>query len=159
MTKIPSVEERVGEISWNLRKDIKSICGTYDTVITNKLEKFLTQALTADRLALLTELGGNEAVANKNIDETIEDFYRIFDTENVWQGEDDWTKNVPIGNLEDWLRKTLTDQRTALLTELREWIDENLTTCDSYDNTRGYQMVDPGDLKAHLDELIKINGI
>jgi len=162
MTKIPSVEERVGEISWNLRKDIKSICGTYDTVITNKLEKFLTQALTADRLALLTELGGNEAVANKNIDETIEDFYRIFDTENVWQGEDDWTKNVPIGNLEDWLRKTLTDQRTALLTELRDsGLLEELDAGEAPgDNAVGSEQRTFGSnrtkqaIKAHINNLI-----
>ena len=57
------------------------------------------------------------------------------------------------------LENILINQRTALLTELREWVDENLTTCDSYNNTRVYQMVDPDDLKAHLDELIKSNNV
>jgi hypothetical protein len=37
------------------------------------------------------------------------EFNKIFNTENVWQGEDDWTKNVPIGNLEQWLTQTLQD--------------------------------------------------
>lgn len=41
-----SIEEAVEELSWNLRKDIKIICGVYDTVITDKLEKALTTTLT-----------------------------------------------------------------------------------------------------------------
>ena len=87
------------------------------------------------------------------VDETIEDFYRIFDTENVWQGEDDWTKNVPIGNLEDWLRKTLTADRTALLTELRESIQK----IDFYGWNEQTQSKIDDKLQAHLDELINSN--
>jgi len=64
------------------------------------------QGVTACIKLVLAE----EAAVSKNIGETIKEFYRIFDTENVWQGEDDWTKNVPIGNLEEWLRKALVNQ-------------------------------------------------
>lgn len=41
------------------------------------------------------------------VEEIVKEFYKIFDTNNLWQGEDEWTKNVPIGNLEQWLRTTL----------------------------------------------------
>lgn len=41
-------------------------------------------------------------------EEIIADFYKVFSEENVWQGEDEYTKNVPIGNLEEWLRTALT---------------------------------------------------
>jgi len=98
----------------------------------------------------LIEPSGNEAVANKNIDETIEDFYRIFDTENVWQGEDDCTKNVPIGNLENWLRKALTAQRTALLTELKD----SIQTIDFYGWNEQTQSKIKDKVQAHINNLI-----
>ena len=54
------------------------------------------------------------------IAEKVAEFNKIFDTENVWQGEDDWTKNVPIGNLEQWLAQTLQDTIDTVLKEERE---------------------------------------
>ena len=55
--------------------------------------------------------------------------------------------------------EALTADRLALLTELRGWVDENLIICDSYDNASSYKMIDPGDLKARLDELIKSTSV
>ena len=49
------------------------------------------------------------------IAEKVAEFNKIFNTENVWQGEDDWTKNVPIGNLEQWLTQTLQDTIDTVL--------------------------------------------
>ena len=76
-----------------------------------------------------------------SVEESVAEFYRIFNTENVWQGEDDWTKNVPIGNLEDWLRKTLTAEREAGVREGREnmssEIRQKLWTAKSYYSTVG----------------------
>ena len=58
MTKIPSVEERVEEFS--IVNDYPVNIGgwilTYTHQLTEKQKNWLTQTLTADRLALLTEL-------------------------------------------------------------------------------------------------------
>jgi len=50
----------------------------------------------------------------------VAEFNKIFDTENVWQGENDWTKNVPIGNLEQWLTEALKETIDKVLEEERE---------------------------------------
>ena len=64
------IEAFVEEVSWHLRKDIRSICGTYDTVITNKLEKILREKLTS----LLASTDKRVAEAVKAEREKIENF-------------------------------------------------------------------------------------
>lgn len=64
MTKIPSVEERVAE----LRKIISEKhggLGLCDYMFENTIVPFLTQALTADRLALLNELRNSALLEEK----------------------------------------------------------------------------------------------
>ena len=56
-------------------------------------------------------------------------------------------KTVPV--FEDMLEQYATTQRTALLTELREWSDKN-----KWDITREFTVIRLSDLQAHLDELI-----
>jgi len=58
MTKIPSVEERVEEFSIvnDYPVDIGGWILTYTHQLTEKQKNWLTQTLTADRTALLTEL-------------------------------------------------------------------------------------------------------
>jgi len=58
MTKIPSVEERVEEFSIvnDYPVDIGGWILPYTHQLTEKQKNWLTQTLTADRLALLTEL-------------------------------------------------------------------------------------------------------
>jgi hypothetical protein len=41
------------------------------------------------------------------VQENLKEFHKIFDEQNVWQGEDEYTKNVPIGNLEDWIAQAI----------------------------------------------------
>jgi len=58
MSKIPSVEERVEEFSKvnDYLVDIGGWYITYTDELTVKQKKWLTEALTADRLSLLTQL-------------------------------------------------------------------------------------------------------
>ena len=67
MTKIPSVEERVEEFS--IVNDYPVNIGgwilTYTHQLTEKQKNWLTQTLTADRLALLTELRDCELLEEK----------------------------------------------------------------------------------------------
>lgn len=56
----------------------------------------------------------------REVEEVVKEFYKIFDTDNLWQGEDEWTKNVPIGNIEQWLRTTLHHQLQKARQEERE---------------------------------------
>ena len=82
------------------------------------------------------------------IAEKVAEFNKIFNTENVWQGEDDWTKNVPIGNLEQWLAQTLQDTIDTVLEEERKRVNNNieLLACK----------VDERRMGAHGREIIKL---
>jgi len=60
----------------------------------------------------------------------VAEFNKIFNTENVWQGEDDWTKNVPIGNLEQWLTQTLQDTIDTVIEGEREEIGAMIEEAD-----------------------------
>jgi hypothetical protein len=64
------------------------------------------------------------------IAEKVAEFNKIFNNENVWQGEDDWTKNVPIGNLEQWLTQTLQDTIDTVLEGEREEIGAMIEEAD-----------------------------
>jgi len=64
------------------------------------------------------------------IAEKVAEFNKIFNTENVWQGEDDWTKNVPIGNLEQWLAQTLQDTIDTVLEEERKLFKDIVNVVD-----------------------------
>jgi len=59
--------------------------------------------------------------------------------------------NNPVGfvHLFADIKKALTADRLALLTELREWSDKN-----KWDITRDVTVIRLSDLQAHLDELI-----
>ena len=59
----------------------------------------------------------------REVEEVVKEFYKIFDTDNLWQGEDEWTKNVPIGNIEQWLRTTLHQQ---LQKARQDWLQEEI---------------------------------
>ena len=54
----------------------------------------------------------------------------------------------------DCVTQTLTADRLALLTELREWSDKN-----KWDITRDVTVIRLSDLQAHLDELIKSTSV
>lgn len=41
------------------------------------------------------------------IQENLQEFHKIFDEQNFWQGENEYTKNAPIGNLEDWIAQAI----------------------------------------------------
>ena len=43
-----------------------------------------------------------------------EEFDRIFVNENVWQGEDEYTKNVPIGNIKSFISQLLKEEQCCL---------------------------------------------
>lgn len=105
-------------------------------------------ALGARRLEAL--LSVNMTTPKRSNEEIVEEFYKVFDTDNIWQGEDEWTKNVPIGNLEQWLRTILTEKdaevkksRTTLHTSLVaavEEIKEFMAVASSPEFEMGYQM-------------------
>lgn len=42
----------------------------------------------------------------------LEEFERLFIHENVWQGEDEYTKNVAVGNIEDFIRYVVKKMKT-----------------------------------------------
>lgn len=70
-----------------------------------------------------------ETYNTREVEEVVKEFYKIFDTDNLWQGEDEWTKNVPIGNIEQWLRTTLHHQLQKAREQRKGW--------------KGYVAVDP----------------
>lgn len=53
-----------------------------------------------------------------------EEFDRIFVTENVWQGEDEYTKNVPIGNIKSFITQLLISHTQALIEEVERMKEE-----------------------------------
>lgn len=63
------VEAEVKEASWNLRGDIRSICGVYDTVITDKMEKAMTQAMRKAAMAIVEEM---EAMGKQRVKDGLE---------------------------------------------------------------------------------------
>jgi len=69
MTKIPSVEERVEEFSIvnDYPVDIGGWILTYTHQLTEKQKNWLTQTLTADRTALLTELRESGLLEEKDV--------------------------------------------------------------------------------------------
>ena len=62
------------------------------------------------------------------------EFDRIFVDENVWQGEDDYTKNVPIGNIKKFIeslleeRDTYWKERVDRVLIAMSWREENETS-------------------------------
>ena len=59
------------------------------------------------------------------------EFDKIFVYENVWQGEDEYTKNVPIGNIKDFIRSLLTRTRQEEREKVVEYIKANSALTDN----------------------------
>lgn len=84
----------------------------------------------------------------REVEEVVKEFYKIFDTDNLWQGEDEWTKNVPIGNIEQWLRTTLHHQLQKAREEERERIIKLI-------DWRGKGFHSGSEVVAWIDEQLK----
>ena len=84
-----------------------------------------------------------ETYNTREVEEVVKEFYKIFDTDNLWQGEDEWTKNVPIGNIEQWLRTILHHQ---LQKARQDWLRKEIVRLEEEKS----EVIDGGEFGAGM---------
>jgi len=60
----------------------------------------------------------------KTTDEAVAEFRKLFVDENLWKSDDQMTANVPIGNIEAWLRALLESKDRELVDAVNRLRDE-----------------------------------
>lgn len=93
------------------------------------------------------------------------EFDRLFIEENVWEGEDKYTKNVGVGNIKDFIRSTLAAKKEAWRSRLEAMKKVGLTTRirgdDDFESTcceecGDYDDCDCSGYNQAIDEIIRI---
>lgn len=77
----------------------------------------ISESHTCDPLMCVLKENADKKRAHKD---WREEFDRIFIEENYWQGEDSLTKNVAVGNIKEFIERTLQQQRRSDQEELEK---------------------------------------
>lgn len=59
-----------------------------------------------------------------------EEFDRLFVDENIWQGEDEYTKNVPIGNIKNFISSVRHQAQLEILERVEKVLADSVSFYD-----------------------------